>query len=93
MQWLGTMGQTEAGAVKMMMRGVVVTLSELADEMLSKLPFGLLRKPQSSDDKGFLPYVAVTNDIKIQHETFPVLRALFLAAGLRNAENKKCNSK
>ena len=43
-----------------MMSGTVVALSELADEIHSKLPFGLLRKPQSSDDKeGFLPYVAV----------------------------------
>ena len=55
MQWLGTMSETEAGAMKVMMSGAVVALSELADEMLSKLPFGLLRKPQSSDDKGFLP--------------------------------------
>ena len=93
MQWLGTMCQTGAGAMKVMMSGAVVALLELAGEMNSKLPFGLLRKPPSSDDKGFLPYVAVANDIKIQHETFPVLRALFLAAGLRNAENKKCNSK
>ena len=92
MQWLGTMSETEAGAMKVMMSGAVVALSELADEMHIKLPFGLLRKP-SSDDKAFLPYVAVTKDIKIQHETWPVLRALFFAAGLRNAENTKGSSK
>ena len=31
--------------------------------------------------------------MEVQHETFIVLRALFLVAGLRNAEDKNGNSK
>jgi hypothetical protein len=55
-------------------------------------PFKLLRKPRSGDDKAFNPYVATTKGIELQHETVPVLCALFLAAGLRNVENKKGKS-
>ena len=51
-QWLGAMYQTEAGAMKVMMSEAAVALSGLTDEMHSRLPFGLLRKPPS-DDKGF----------------------------------------
>ena len=37
--------------MKVMMSGAVFALPELADEIHSKLPFCLLRKPPSSDDK------------------------------------------
>ena len=88
MKWLAMMNLPEPGAMKVMLSGAVLALSKLADEIHAKMPFKLLRKPASSDDKAFHPYVVMTKVIKVQHETFTVLRTLFLAAGLRNADNK-----
>ena len=67
--------------------------AKLGDDIHAKMQFKLLSKPASKQDKAFLPYVAQTKDIEVQHETFIILRALFLVAGLRNAEDKNGKSK
>ena len=60
-----TMYLTDPGAMAVMMSGVVVALSKLADDIHAKMQFELLIKPASSEDKAFLSYVAQTKDIKV----------------------------